>query len=279
MGESTHRARQHEQPAAERRREAQLGVDHGGGAIDVHRDALAALAPGQRLLDGPADRGEATTDHASGCCRLDHLEQPRCAWIDRVEAMAEAGHELDAALGHGRQLGLDRRRERQAAVHAGGDRLVDLDALLAGTAVHVAQDIDRRGHGVVDADAAGRGHAGDGDRRCLRPVIDRRHERRAEEIGLTLARQLAAQHQPDHRRKADPADEILDRVAAIADHARPHLDDRGRPPILARYLVGGLAHALAPWSCEVPRGRPGTGALAFRIRPVSASVMNRRHPS
>ena len=140
------------------------------------------------------------------------------------------------------QLGLDRVVDRLAGFDAGGDRLVDLDALLAGAAMHVAQHVDRRGHGVVDADAAGRGHPGDGDRRRLRPVIDRRHQRRAQEISLALARQLAAQHQPDHRREADPADEILDRIAAIADHAGAHLDDRGRPPLLASGLVGGLAH-------------------------------------
>ena len=49
--------------------------------------------------------------------------------------------------------------------------------LLAGAAMHVAEHVDGRGHGAVDADAAGRGHAGDGDRRRLRPVIDRGHQR------------------------------------------------------------------------------------------------------
>ena len=51
------RARQHEQPAAERRRKAKLGIDHAGRAIDVHRHGVAGLLL-QRRLDGAADRGE-----------------------------------------------------------------------------------------------------------------------------------------------------------------------------------------------------------------------------
>src|SRR2546430_7325342 len=38
MGERADRARQHEQAPAQRRREAELGEDHAGRAVDVHRD-------------------------------------------------------------------------------------------------------------------------------------------------------------------------------------------------------------------------------------------------
>jgi hypothetical protein len=44
----------------------------------------------------------------------------------------------------------------------------------------------------------------------------------------------AARQQPDHLREAHAADQLLDRVAAEADHAGAHLDDAGAPPVDAR---------------------------------------------
>jgi hypothetical protein len=79
----------------------------------------------------------------------------------------------------------------------------------------------------------GRRHPGNGDRRRLRTVVDRGGERRSQQFRLRFARQLAAQHQPDHRREADFSDQLLDRIATQPDHARPHLYDAGRPPFLA----------------------------------------------
>ncbi|HSA79457.1 MAG TPA: hypothetical protein VLE23_01460 [Geminicoccaceae bacterium] len=169
---------------------------------------------------------------------VDDLEQARRARVDRVEAVPESRHVAHAAPDQRRVLGGDGIFERGTLSDPRGDPVVKLDRLLAGGAVHVAQDVDRRGHRAVDADAAGHRHARDRDRGRLRPVVDRGHQRGAEQLGLPLA----AQHQPDHHREVDPPDQLLDRIAVIADHAGPHLDDRGRPRVLAELPVTGIAH-------------------------------------
>ncbi len=77
------------------------------------------------------------------------------------------------------------------------------------------------------------------------PVIDSGDEQRAEEIGLRGRRQLAAQHQPDHGREADMADEILHGIATEADTAGRDIDNGGLPPILHVFdaeRLFGLAH-------------------------------------
>ena len=89
-----------------------------------------------------------------------------------------------------------------AGVDARGDGLIELDRLFARAAMHVAQDVDGRCHCVVQAHAAGRGHARDRDARRLRAVVDRGHQRRVQQEGLARRRQLAPRHQPDHLRQA-----------------------------------------------------------------------------
>ena len=56
------------------------------------------------------------------------------------------------------------------------------------------------------------------------------HQRRLEQVRLAARRQFAAQHQPDHVRKAHASDQLLDRVAANRDLARMNVDDRRVPP-------------------------------------------------
>ena len=126
--------------------------------------------------------------------------------------------------------------KRRAGLLARDDIGEDLHRLLAGTTMHIAEDVGGGRHGVVDADAARHRHAGDGDGRSLRPVIDASHQHRGEQIGLVLARHGAAQHQPDHLREIDIADQLLDRKAAHTDRTRLDIDDFRTPPVGGEFL-------------------------------------------
>ncbi len=236
-------ARQDEQPAPQLRLEAQLAEDDGGDAVDVHRD-VAPLDRLQRGLDRVADRRPASADGAR-CLRLRHQrEQRRGARVDRVEAVAEARHDLVADGDAAADDLLGRRDE--VAVGAGGrvDLAVELHALLARAAVDVVEHVDRGGHRAVDRQAAGHRHLRDGDRRRVRAVVDAGHHRRLEQVALRARRQLAAQHQPDHVGKADVADQLLDRIAADGDLAGVDVDDRRVPP---RAAVGDQLFRCLGW--------------------------------
>ena len=176
---------------------------------------------------------------------VDQLQQARRAGIERMEAVAVARHVADALLGERIDLGRDRRVEVAAARR---HRVVERHRLLAGAAMHVAQHVDRRRHGVVDVDAAAHRHAGGGDRRRLRAVIDRRDQRRLQQLRGLRMRQLAARHQIDHLGEARAADQVLDGIAAQADHAGLHVDDRGRPPVFRRFRRIGFCHGRFPRS-------------------------------
>src|SRR5689334_14182665 len=93
VGEDADRAREEEDAAPERGREAELGIDHRGRAVDVHRDRGAL-----RALEQPLDRArvarEAPADDARRCRLVDQLQQPDRARIDAVPAVAEAGNDL-----------------------------------------------------------------------------------------------------------------------------------------------------------------------------------------
>jgi len=78
------------------------------------------------------------------------------------------------------------------------DLVVEGDALFASAAVDIAQNIDRRRHRVVDADAASNRHARYRDRRRLRSVVDGGDESGFKKFCLTGSRQFAARQQPDH---------------------------------------------------------------------------------
>src|ERR1700756_5619374 len=79
----------------------------------------------------------------------------------------------------------------------------------------------------------------------LAAAIDRRDQRGFQQLGGGGTGKLAACHEIDHLGKADAADQLLDRVAAIADHPRLHVDDRSRPPILRGRRVVGRGHVAA----------------------------------
>ncbi len=74
VGEDAHRARKTEEAAGERRRKAELGVDHGGRAVDVHRNAAAFFAF-QRSFDRAADSRILAGHGTGGRGLVDQLEQ------------------------------------------------------------------------------------------------------------------------------------------------------------------------------------------------------------
>ena len=142
----------------------------------VPENALTAhvplVAPG-----GAADRGEAPADHAGFRRGINQIKKPRRARIERMEAMTIARHVADALPFQRIHFGCHRVGQAfsvgQNAAKPRVDRVVKRDRLLTGAAVHIAQHVDGRGHGVVDVDAAGHCHAGGGDRRRLGPMIHR----------------------------------------------------------------------------------------------------------
>jgi hypothetical protein len=73
-----------------------------------------------------------------------------------------------------------------------GRRREQLDALLAGAAVHVAEHGHAHPDGTVQADTAGRRHPGGRDRGRVRSVVDRATSAASSRRALVRARQFAA---------------------------------------------------------------------------------------
>src|SRR5262249_58965125 len=95
VGQCADRARQYEQSAAESGRKAELGEDHAGRAIDIHRDGSSLLGCKLRLKRTP-DSGEAPAHGATDGSGLYQLEQARRTRIAGMKAVPEAGHMPDA---------------------------------------------------------------------------------------------------------------------------------------------------------------------------------------
>jgi hypothetical protein len=246
VGENAHCPRQDEDAPAELGLESQLAVHDGRDAVDVHRYGFA-LAPGQRGFDGASDAREASRDDSPVLGGVDELQQAGGARIERMEAMAEPGDDLLPGIAprpehDGRGAG-----GVGLVAHLGGDRVIELHALLPGAAMDIVERVDRGSHGAVDRQATSHRHPRDRDRRRLRAVVDRGDHRRLQQIGLCAGRQIAAEHQPHHLGEADGADQLLDRVAAHRDLAGMDVDDGGRPPgrCVGKDLLGGLARHAA----------------------------------
>src|SRR5262249_47616147 len=154
------RARQYEQSPAEGWRKAKLREDHAGRAVDIHRDGSSLL--GRKLrLDRAADGGEASAHRAAGSGGLDQPEQTRRTRIAGMKAMPEAGDVARARFGQRLDFSADGLRQLRLvdwAADARGDGIIKRDALLARAAMDVAEHINGRGHGIVDADPAGDRH-------------------------------------------------------------------------------------------------------------------------
>ena len=148
--------------------------------------------------------------------------------------------------------------EARAFVPQPRDHGIELDRLLARAAVDVAQEVDRRGHGVVERQPAGHRHARRGDRGRLRAVVDGRHQSRLEQPRLALVRHTAHDQQPDHLGKADVAEQLLHRMAAEGDAARFHVDDRGAPP------VGDVVRGVRPSAHITPSSRSAASSASDR---------------
>src|SRR5258708_22900258 len=82
--ESADRARQDEEPAAERWREAELRENHAGGAVDVHRHGSPRLRRNLRLH--PASRRAETSAHPPrNTSGIDQLQQAPWPCISRTK--------------------------------------------------------------------------------------------------------------------------------------------------------------------------------------------------
>src|SRR5258707_14285501 len=131
-------------------------------------------------------------------------------------------------------------------------------------------------------------------------MVHRRHKRGFQQLGGSGMGKLAACYEIDHLGKAEAADQLLDRVAAIPDHPGLHLDDRCRPPILrgvvacwraaihvapsrASSSISRLANPSSPRSSHVslPRaggGEAGSGSPLARRKPDRTTRTGRSTP-
>ncbi|GBF27780.1 hypothetical protein MnTg02_02839 [bacterium MnTg02] len=62
-------------------------------------------------------------------------------------------------------------------------------------------------------------------------MIDSGNQGAFQQLGLTVRRQLPADHQPYHLRKGDIPNQIFDGMTAKTDHTGLHVDDGSCPPI------------------------------------------------
>jgi hypothetical protein len=152
-------------------------------------------------------------------------------WIHGMEAVSEARQIFAVRGDKGVDGGLDRFLQRCSVSLRTFDAVKEFDGLLSGAAVDIIERIQRRGHRTVQRQAATHRHARNRNRRRMRTVIHRRHQRRLEQTRLARARQVAAQHEPDHLRKADRANQFLNRISAHLDRAWVDVDDRRAPVI------------------------------------------------
>ena len=243
MGQDADRPRQTEKPPCQGCGTAQLGIDDRRGPIDVECHGLAPFGR-QMRADGACNICETARDCPRSRRLINQRQKPRRAGIDGfVEPMAKSG-EIGAML---RAPILQRTTQIIGRIH----RMIERHRLFPRAPMHIAQQVQPRGHRRLQPHATGGSHARGGNRRGLRPMIDRRDQRRLEQ-GRTRAFDLIPHdHQPDHRRKADIADQILHRMAAQADPPRLHLDDGSAPPIGDIGILGQITpSARRVWICS-----------------------------
>src|SRR6266516_4497714 len=89
VGKDADAPAQDEQPSDQRRREAELGVDDSGGAVDVHRHRRGAVVV-ERGLDSPSCAQVVAGDHPVADRVVHQREQGIPAGVDRMEAMPES---------------------------------------------------------------------------------------------------------------------------------------------------------------------------------------------
>src|SRR6185312_15686760 len=183
----------------------------------LHGAAYCGIAPGYR---------------ARGPGFLNEGEKGRAARIDGMKTMAKAGDDLAVGGDKSLQCAIHRTIEIAGASGIGRYSLIELHALLARTTMNVPQHIDRRGHHIVQIDAGSSGNAGDSNRGRMWSMVYGSHQGGLQKLSLLRRGQIATQHQPDHLRKADLADQILDGVTAHVYLARTDVDNIGRPPCL-----------------------------------------------
>ncbi len=203
--------------------ETQFGVENGGGAVDIHRDGLA-FPQGQQGLDPFGDLDDVAGDNARrsrlSCKGHEARSAGICGFVKPMPESRDVGGNLGLPAVY---LALD--------LAAFCDPGVKRDGLLPRAAVDIVQQVYSRGHRLINGRATGDRHACRRNRWRLRAMIDRRNKSRFKQLGLTLVWQVTPQHQPDHLRKTDISDEVLNRPPPDVDASGFHVDDGGRPPV------------------------------------------------
>ena len=230
MRQDAHGPGKYEQTAAQRRRKSEFTVDHCSSAIDIQAHGATSTVL-KHMLHGPRGTGYPSV-HRSGCDgTVDQLEHPWRARIARVKPMPEPRHVSLPGLISSLQ---DGRCCCRPAVLAPTGLIADfqkkLQRLLARTTMDIAQHVCAGRHRIIEADTAGDGHSCRRDRGSLRTVIDCSNQCGTQQIRLSVIGQFTAQHQPDHRREADTAHQLLYRVAGKSDLVGTHIDDPRLPP-------------------------------------------------
>ena len=89
MGHEADATREAEEALGGERRKTELAIDHGGGAIDVHRQR-PALGRGERRFERDAGACKLTRDLARAHRLVNEPQERRPAWIhDLVQLVAE----------------------------------------------------------------------------------------------------------------------------------------------------------------------------------------------
>ena len=193
-----------------------------------------------------ADFGK-TARHCACLRRLaDKGHQARCAWIDRV--CETDGQSLRLLCRRSRARRRCRQRspfpDSSAAVHTACNVQIKFSALLARSAMHIAEHIHARRHHIVQADTTGCGHACGSNRRGLRAMIDTSHKRTFQQFGLCTAvgRSPLVISQIIWRKDTLPI-RSSNGMPAKGDPSRGHVDDRGAPPMAHGVCI--TAHAIS----------------------------------
>jgi hypothetical protein len=226
VGEDAHGTAEHEQTSGQRRGETKFGIDDGGCAVNIYGYRR------KRGLNG-SGRGEMVAGHDTIASGIVHKRQKGCRpRINSMEAVPETGNVGGLRPPFGENFACRRLEIAAAVMEMVADFGEQLDALLSGAAVGVSEHVDTGGDGAVEADAACGRHAGGGNRRCVRPVVNGGNQCRLKEGCLAGLGWRSSQHEPDDVDETGFADQLLDGNAAQLDDAGLNAGHGGRPPVL-----------------------------------------------
>src|SRR5690606_32302720 len=186
MSQNPNRTRQHEQTARKLRSEAQLTVDDGSRAVDIHGQRLA-LELRQGALYRPPGYQKLPLNMPLVPTLLDQCLQAARSGVDGMKAMPETRHE-STGIQHRFDLCKRRLVSRRPRSNPIADALIKFEARLACATMHIAQYVDCRSHGAIDTNTAGAGHARNRNRRRMGTVVDPGDHGRLQQCALLRRR-------------------------------------------------------------------------------------------